>query len=230
MTFATLAFAALLRLTRTARTWLALAVWFPLAVTMGLLARSQGIAHSADHVLVDIVGALILPVLAYLLIGAMVGAGSVASAASPLVALGARPTWVTLALVTVGATACFVCGAGLGAAVAALAHGPGDPPRVRDAITSAYVGGLGGAAYACWFSCGATFGRRGGGRPIALVLDWLLGAHGGTAAVFAPRMHLRNLLGGEPPFQLPERVSALALLGLSVACVLVTARRVRAKR
>lgn len=230
MTFVTLMLAALTRLARTRRTWLAIAVWFPLAVTIGLLARAQGIVHSADHVLVEVIGAVILPLLVYLLVGAILGAGSVAAFAKPFVALGARPVWVTLALVGVGAIACSVCGAALAAAVAALAHGPGDPPRVHDALTSAYVGGLGGAAYACWFTYGATFGRRGAGRPIALVVDWLVGAQGGFFALFTPRAHLRNLLGGAPPSQLSERASSIALFAIAAACLLHSLRRVQPRR
>lgn len=225
--FATLAFTAFVRLARAPRTWLALGIWVPLALAIALFARAQGGGHPADHILVEIVGAAILPLLVYLLIGAMLGAGSLAASASPYVALGARPAWVTLTLVGVGATACCVCGAAIAAAVALLAHGPGDPPRAHDAIISAYVGGLGGAAYACWFACGASFGRRGGGRPVALVLDWLLGVQGGVTALFTPRAHLRNLLGGAPPDRLPERASALALVAIMAVCLLLTVRRVR---
>ena len=51
----------------------------------------------------------------------------------------------------------------VGALVAALAHGAGDPPVARDALASAWVAGLGGAAYASLFCFGASFGKRGGG-------------------------------------------------------------------
>ncbi|HXX70589.1 MAG TPA: hypothetical protein VEK07_25625 [Polyangiaceae bacterium] len=230
MMLVTLAFGAFARLIRTPRTWLALGVWFPLALAIAFFARDQDAAHPADHLLVDVVGAVILPLLVYLLVGAMLGAGSLAASASPYVALGARPAWATLAFVGVGATACCACGAALCGAVAALAHGAGDPPRAHDALVSAYVGGLGGAAYACWFACGAAFGRRGGGRPIALVLDWLLGAQDGTTALFTPRAHVRNLLGGAPPLHFPERASALALVGIVAVSILLSVRRVRPKR
>jgi hypothetical protein len=230
VTVGTLAHSALARLTRTPRTWLTLAVWFPLALAIGLFARAQGLVHSADHVLVDVVGALILPLFVYLLVGAMLGAGPVAAVASPLVGFGARPSSVTVTLVGVGAVACCLCGAVLAATVAVLAHGPGDPPRVRDAIASAYVGGLAGATYACWFFFGAAFGRRGGGRPLALILDWVLGAQDGAAALFTPRAHVRNLLGGAPPLDLPERGSALALVAICVVCLLLTVYRVRTRR
>lgn len=230
MRIGVLALAALARLVRAPRTWLALAVWFPLALAIGLFARAQGMVHSADHVLVDVVGALILPLLVYLLVGAMLGAGSVAASVSPLVAFGARPSSVAVTLVGVGAVACCFCGAVLAATVALLAHGSGDPPRLRDAIASAYVGGLGAGSYACWFFFGAAFGRRGGGRPIALVLDWLLGTQDGCTALFTPRAHVRNLFGGSPPVDLPERASALALVGICAVCLIFTVYRVRARR
>jgi hypothetical protein len=89
------------------------------------------------------------------------------------------------------------------------------------------VGALGGAAYASWFSLGAGFGRRGGGRLVALLVDWLLGASGGVMALFAPRAHLRSLMGGAPPMDLSQRASAVALAILALACALGAVGRAR---
>ncbi len=99
-----------------------------------------------------------------------------------------RAAAATVAVVVgVSAAACAV----LGAAVAIVAHGSADPPVARDAVASAYAGALGGAAYASLFVLGSTFGRRGGGRTVALVADWLLGANATAVAFVTPRAHLR---------------------------------------
>jgi hypothetical protein len=74
---------------------------------------------------------------------------------------------------------------------------------------------------------GSSFGRRGGGRPVLLVVDWMLGASGGAAALMSPRGHVRNLLGGAPPMDLSERASALLLVALAVVCALWSVRRAR---
>src|SRR6201999_237703 len=130
-----------------------------------------------------------------------------------------------LAAALVSACACAALGAGLAAAVAATAHGAGDPPLARDVAISAYAGALGGAAYAAWFLAGAAFGKRGGGRTTLLAVDWAMGAGQSGAALFVPRAHLRNLLGGLPPLDVSERASAVALVVIALACVLVGTRR-----
>jgi hypothetical protein len=112
--------------------------------------------------------------------------------------------------------------------VALVAHGAADPPVARDALISGYVGGLGGATYASWFSLGAGFGRRGGGRLVALLVDWLFGVSGGTLALFAPRAHLRSLLGGAPPLDWSQRWSVAALAVLALACAIGAVGRARA--
>jgi len=129
--------------------------------------------------------------------------------------------------VAVAALLAALLSAGLGATVAIVAHGVDDPPAAHDAWLSAYAGALGGAAYAALFSFGASFGKRGGGRAVLLVLDWALGSNRSAASLLTPRGHLRNLLGGEAPFGLSERASAAALLAILVMCTLLSVRRVR---
>jgi hypothetical protein len=144
-----------------------------------------------------------------------------------MVAFGAQPARAAAASIAVAAACCAVVGAGVAAIVAVVAHGIADPPRLHDATVSAYVGALGGAAYAAWFSLGASFGRRGGGRVALLVVDWILGANGGAGALLSPRGHVRNLLGGAAPMDLSQRASAAVLVILAIACALVAIRRAR---
>ena len=217
---------AVARVLRTPRPLLAMGAWCALAVGFAAATRARGVAHGADHVLVDAYGALVLPLLAYTLVGAVVGArGTLGAATAQVVAFGAAP--VRAAAVTAGLAvlACAGMAAALAAAVAAVAHGASDPPVAGDALASAWVGGLGGAAYAAWFAMGATLGRRGGGRTVLLVVDWALGVGHGAVALVAPRAHVRSLLGGAGPMDLSGHASAAALVVITVAALAIAVRR-----
>jgi hypothetical protein len=215
------------RLLRTRRAWAAAGGWGAIALAFATAARASGSSHAADQVLLHAFGPLVLPLLAYALVGAVVGARSLSSAVAPLVAFGARPARAAAVALAVAAAACAVAGGLLAAGVDLWAHGSADPPLGPDAMASAYAGGLGGAAYAAWFALGASFGKRGGGRVALLLVDWVLGASDGAAALFTPRGHVRNLLGGTALMDLPERASAGALVALAMACALIAIRRVR---
>jgi hypothetical protein len=215
------------RLLRTPRAWVMIGAWTVLAVGFAAAARSQGAAHGADHTLVGAFGALVVPLLCYAIAGGALGATSLSAAGAPAVAFGATPPRAAAVTVAVVVAASAAACAILGAAVAIVAHGSADPPLARDAITSAYAGALGGAAYASLFALGSTFGRRGGGRTVALVADWLLGANATVLALVTPRGHLRNLLGGAPPAALGERASAVALVLLVVLFAILAVRRTR---
>jgi hypothetical protein len=215
------------RLSRTPRSWLPIAAWTLLGIAMAAVARSGAAPNGADHVLVGAFGALVVPLLAYAIVGGVIGGGSLRASIAPTVAFGAPPgRSAAVTVVFAAALAACVC-AGLGALVAAVAHGVDDPPIARDALASAYAGALGGAGYAALFTFGASFGRRGGGRTVLLVADWLLGSNRTALALLTPRGHLRNLLGGAPPWGLGERGSGAALIGLAVVLALVTVRRTR---
>jgi len=215
------------RLLRTPRTVVTIAAWTLLAVAFAAAARAQGAAHGADHVLVGAFGALVVPLLCYAIAGGALGANSLSAASAPAVAFGATPPRAAATTIAVVVAASAASCAVLGAAVAILAHGSADPPVARDAIASAYAGALGGAAYASLFALGSTFGRRGGGRTLALVADWLLGANATAVALVTPRAHLRNLLGGTPPAAFGERTSAVALVVLAILFATLAARRSR---
>ncbi len=215
------------RLLRAPRALFGVAAWCALAFVFAMAARERGSAHGADHVLIDTYGALALPLLAYVIVGATLASQSLRASTAPVVAFGAPPARAAAAAIGVAALGCAVVGAVVAAAVAMLAHGIADPPRWHDAAVSAYVGGLGGAAYAAWFVLGASFGKRGGGRVVMLLVDWVLGASGGAAALATPRGHVRNLFGGMPPMDLSQRASAAALAVLTLACALVAIRRSR---
>ncbi len=224
---AAIARAEVLRLARTRFGWLATGGWCAVAIVAALLARHDRAYHGADRALLGAYATVVLPLAAFGVVGALLGARSLAAAVEPFARFGAPPVRSAWVAVGVGAIACALLGGALAAAVALLAHGELDPPRTHDALTSAYAGALGGAAYAAWFALGAAIGRRGGGRATLLVADWVLGAGHGTAALFAPRAHVRSLLGGLPPLELPASASALALVAIALLCAALAAWRVR---
>jgi hypothetical protein len=215
----------LARVTRSPRAWLPVAGWAALAVAAAFVARAQGGAY--DHVITGTYGSLVLPLLAYSVVGAALGARALGPSCASLVAFGAPPARVALATAAVAMVATAVVGAVVAAFVAVVAHGSSDPPVVLDALTSAWVGALGGAAYASLFSFGASFGRRGGGRSALLVVDFLFGAGSGVPALVVPRAHLRNLLGGTAPMRLPGFASAIALVVLTAFFAALALRRAR---
>lgn len=217
----------LARLLRPRRTRVTVVGWCMLAIALAIAARSSGSSRAADHALLGSYGPLVLPLLAYTLVGAVVGAQSLSSSTAPLVALGAQPARASAVALLVAAAACTVAGGLVAAVVALLAHGSADATIGRDAIASAYASGLGGAAYAAWFLLGASLGKRGGGRPVLLVVDWLLGATDGAASLATPRGHVRNLLGGTAPMDLSQRASAGVLVVLAIACALIVLKRAR---
>ena len=178
-----------------------------LAAGLAIIARRQGAAHGADDVLLDAYASFALPLLTYALVGAAVGGGSLRASAAPLVAYGATPARAALASVVVAGAACALAGSLLGACVAVLAHGTGDPPVLRDGLTSAYAGGLGGLAYASWYALGSSFGRRGGGRIALLLADFVAWGDDGVLGMLTPRAHVRSLLGGETVLDLTGRAS-----------------------
>jgi hypothetical protein len=220
----------LARLTRTPRAWIPVLAWGALAVVSAVVLRRNGSSGSTTAGALEVIfGQLALPLLSFTIVGAVLGGDGLARAARPFVAFGAPPPRMALAIVGVAVVATALVAGILGAAVAALAHGASDPPLARDALTSAWVGGLGGAAYAALFGFGASFGKRGGGRAVALVLDWVLGSGTGAAGIPTPRAHVRSLLGGDAVMGLSGRASALLLVGIVLLfCGLATARTRRA--
>ena len=132
---------------------------------------------------------------------------------------------MALAHSAVAITASAVASGLLGALIAALGHGPGDPAVGRDILTCSWVGALGGASYGALFSLGSCFGPRGSGRSVLLVLNWLAG--GGALGMLLPHAHVRSLLGGEAAGTLSQRSSALALVAIGVACTLIASWRGR---
>ncbi|MGO8998865.1 MAG: hypothetical protein ACLQVI_36535 [Polyangiaceae bacterium] len=214
------------RLARTPRAWIPVAAWGVLAIVSAVALRGSG-SGATTSALESIFGGLALPFLSFAIVGAVLGGDGLARSTRPFVAFGAPPASVALATTAVAVAASALLSGALGAAVVALAHGASDPPLGRDMLTSAWVAGLGGAAYASLFSFGASFGRRGGGRAVALMVDWVLGSGTGGAALVTPRAHVRSLLGGDPVERLSGHASALVLVALVALFAALAAARTR---
>ena len=213
------------RLARTPRGWVPVVAWAVLAVAAAAVLHRS--ARTSADALEVVFGQLVLPLASFTIVGGVLGGDGLARSTRALVAFGAAPARVALATLLAGILASALFGAVVGAGVAAFAHTSMDPPLVHDALTSAWIAALGGAAYAALFSMGASFGKRGVGRSIILVVDWILGAGDGALAVVTPRAHVRSLLGGDGVLGLSGPLSALVLVTLTIAFSAIAVARTR---
>jgi hypothetical protein len=205
-----------LRLLRTPRAWLPIMAWVLLAIVVALSARSSGSTSGADHVMRGTFAFLVLPLVAYGVVGAALGGSGLRRGIRGVVSLGAAPRTAALATVLVAmASAAVLCGI-LAVVVCALAHGPQDPPLAADLIASLWVSALGGASYAAYFSLGSAIGK-GAMRGVFLALDWIIGGGAGVGALITPRGHVTALLGGPLCADLSQRASSIMLVVLMIA-------------
>ena len=205
-----------LRLLRTPRAWLPIAAWAALAIAVALSARARGSTSGADHVMRGTFAFLILPLVAYGVVGATLGSSGLRRGIRGVVSLGAAPRSAALASVLVAAaSSAALCGI-LAAVVCGLAHGSHDPPLATDLVASVGVGALGGAAYAAYFSLGSAIGK-GAMRGVFLAVDWIVGGGAGVGAILTPRGHVTSLLGGPLCADLSARASSIMLIVLFLA-------------
>ncbi len=204
-----------LRLLRTPRAWLPIVAWSLLAIVFAVSARARGGTTGADHVLRGAFSFLVLPLVAYGVVGATLGASGLRHGIRGVVALGAEPRRAALAsvLVAIG-TSALLC-AVLGGVVCALAHGAHDPPLGSDLFASVWISALGGGTYGAYFSVGSAIGK-GTMRGVFLALDWIIGGGAGVGALITPRGHVTALLGGPLCADLSQRTSSVLLLLLLV--------------
>lgn len=179
-----------------------------------LLEHRADPSQSADNALLTVTFGLVLPLLCLSAV-ARTFPGRVDHALAPLAKHGADRRWLLAGALSGLALSLSAVGALLATLTRALG-GSVVAEGARDLFSCAWIGALGGVAYAAWFSLGSTFGRRGGGRWVALVIDWVLGISSGIIAIPWPRGHLRNLLGGGPVAGLEQAHASVVLS----ACVL----------
>ena len=166
-------------------------------------------------------GAFVLPLLAFAIVGGVLGGTGLRRSGRSLVPFGGSVTEVALSTIAVAIAASALLSGLLGAGAAGIAHSAGDPPRVADMVLSGRSSALAGGSYAAVFCLGASWTLRGGGRFLVLALDWILGGSDRAGALLTPRAHVRNLLGGNAPFDFSQRKSAVALVIVGVTSVVL---------
>ena len=185
-------------------------------IVAALLERQVSPSRASDHALAGAVFGLALPLLACSTMSWVTGRARLDAALVQLARHGGNRRLGAFGLLAATALWMAPVGALLAGVAILITRGPGDPWFAGDLLTSAWLGGLGGVAYACWFALGSMFGSAGGGRTFALLVDWILGSGATALAVPWPRGHLRNLLGAEPVMAMPQWSALAALAGLAV--------------
>lgn len=184
--------------------------------------------EAVDQTLTGAVFGWTIPLLAYAAVARVAQYGRLDTGATDLARHGGDRRAIVASFVMMTAARVGVVGALL-SALGVMISSVGEAPAIRaDALTSAWIGAVGGAAYVAWFSLGSLWGRSGRGRLLALALDWILGATSSAVAVPLPRAHLRCLLGGELVVGLPAWQSSVVLGLLAglyfIACLFRVAR------
>jgi hypothetical protein len=193
------------------------------ATALGMVAlvamseRRSALFGAASRVLEGEVFGFILPIALVFASRRAIAPLRLDAAATPLARFGSSRRAVALGLVLASMIGAAVLASTAAAAAAVLAHDPTAPALRADAISCAWIGALGASAYASVFAFGATFGAQGAGRWWALAADYALGSTSGVGALFAPRAHIQNLLGGEPPMFLGQNLSTACLGAIIVA-------------
>jgi len=211
------------RLTRAPRAWLPVAAWCALSVVVAVVERTRGATRGADAVLLGVFGSIAVPFVAFGVVSAMTGGGSLVESGRGVVALGAPPRRVAAFTVACAVAASAIVSVLVAVLLVPLAGAAGNP--AVDTATTAWIVALGASAYAALFAAGAAFGARGGGRSVLLLVDWALGAGSGAGALVTPRAHLRNLLGGAAPYDVAQWKSAVALAAMVALFAAIAARR-----
>lgn len=171
----------------------------------------------------------LIPLSAFGAIGAVLDGRTLEIATTPLARFGMSRRWLALGLVLAAVGFASSMAAAIASVTALLAHDPWAPPLAHDVIASGWIGALVGCAYAGVFALGSTFGSRGGGRGLVLILDFLFGGTAGLLGVMAPRAHAFNLLGAPPPVpEMSQGASGAALIFMALlGCTLAIFRCAR---
>lgn len=194
---------------------------------VGTLERAETPVRAVDYTLFGVVFGWTLPLLTYVITGAVLRHARLDDAVLPVARAGGNRRVAALGLLAPTAAVMATLAGLLAVAGVFSARGRLDAAAVADAGTSACIAALGGAVYVVGFGLGSLFGRAGGGRAAALLIDWVLGTGHALAAVAWPRAHLGSLIGGEAVMGLSSPASALSLCGLVSAYLAVMLVRLR---
>jgi len=191
------------------------------------LERRAAPLHAVDATLAGAVFGLCIPLVAFAIVSRASTHGKVEDSVWPVARLGMDRRAAVLGLLSGAAFSSALLAGALAFSGVLLGAAKVDAGILRDATQSAWIGALGGAVYVAWFGLGSLFGRAGGGRYVALAVDWIAG---GTTTAFAvpwPRAHLRSLIGGDLVHFMSERQSTAALYVLLVSYLVLCSLRVQ---
>jgi hypothetical protein len=200
-----------------------------LALALSILAavfeRRSFFLGAASRVLEGSIFAYVVPLVVLLGSAHVLGRSRLDGASSALARFGASRRSVAFGLTLATMVLTAALSAVVAATAAAIAHDPTAPPPLRDALTTAWIAGLAACAYSGLFAFGSTFGRRGGGRLVCFLCDWLVGSSGTAAALIFPRGHADNLLGAVAPLSIGQTVSTASLALIAALFTLIAIRR-----
>jgi ABC-type transport system involved in multi-copper enzyme maturation permease subunit len=194
---------------------------------LGVIERRRDAASAADTVLTGAVFGIALPIFAYLLSDRVCAGQQLSRSVDVLARHGTDRRMLVLGLL-LGSALCMALIAALLTTVALLgARAPSSSAFLHDLRISVGISLLAGEVYALWFGVASLFGKRGGGRKCALIVDFLLGASSSLLALPLPRGHVRNLLGGTPVHDFSQASAWLALGVIGVMSLTLGALRSR---
>lgn len=197
-----------------------------LVVVAGLIERRAGSAGAVDRTLAATFN-VVVPLLTFGVAAEAGGRRNLRDGVWSAARYGVARRDVALGAVGAAVLVSAILSTLLAALAVTVAHAEGNPPLARDLFTSGWIAALTAAAYTGWFMAGATFGRRGGGRWVPLLLDFLIGASSGVAGAILPRANAASLLGGAGPLGLPQASSSLILGASAMTLAGVAALRCR---
>ena len=204
----------------------ALGLGAALVLTSALIEVSVTSAAAVDRALTATFR-LVIPLVTFALAAEASDRDHLRDAAWPAARFGLGRGAVALGLTAASLLATAAAGALLAVIAVIAAHTPAAPPLARDALTSAWIGALAGAAYGGWYALGGTFLRRGQGRLAPLLADLFLGGSTGLLGALLPRGNALNLIGGPAPLHLAQPSSAWILAATALALALAAALRAR---
>ena len=195
-----------------------------LAVTGALIERRVTPVESTDRAL-EATFAFLVPLVTFALVAQLTGRIHLADRAYRVARFGVARRDVALGLVGAGVAFSIAASAGM-ALFTVLVAGEGSvAQQATEVFTTSGIAALSAAAYAAWFSFGATFWSRGSGRFVPLALDFALRGSAGALAFSLPRAHVDNLLGVVASIDVSPRVSSAALAVIAVALSLLASLR-----
>jgi hypothetical protein len=192
---------------------------------LAVLERQGAADTAADSALAGPVFGFAVPILAYLVSERVCDGERLDRSVDTVARYGADRRYAMLGELLVAGIVLAFASAALTVLALLGAHSLHDADLGRDLCSSVAIAFVTGAVYALAFSAASLFGKRGGGRKWALILDFMLGAGDSLLAAPWPRGHARNLLGGAPVLELSQSGAWLALAAIALLSVAFSVSR-----